>query len=865
VLKLESLKQCLWHNMHAPEPVMGGTVTFGDAWNWTTERLPRALFPVLDAKLPAPMPSGDVLDAAQFVAQLAQRIQLQADIVSPAHGVASRDPRERRAVLFFSCYDFALASQSISLAVQIVDRLVTSAGTPEQLAKMLESCREMVRHVGFDSTTVGMVQLAMRRGLPWVRLSPSVRHVQLGHGYRQRRLVNTMLSNELGLARYYANDKSIALSILSQIRLPVGRFAVLKDIPDARKKAVEIGYPLVLKPVEGRKGDSVHADLRNDEELSAALAVARVHERQYLLQSYFHGDDHRLMVVEGKLVAAARKDTASVTGDGIHTIAQLMERENRDPRRIAGVELRLMLLDEETDRILARQGCARATVPEAGRVVRVKGTANFAKGGGIVDVLDSVHPDNARLAIRAAAAIGLKVAGLDFICPDISKSWREVGGGICEVNTTVDLHSELRPSRDGDVRDVLLQSLYPKGDDGRIPTVMVTGTTGKTSTSTMLASILASAGHVVGSATTEGVRIDGELIEQGDLASADGASIVLRDPTVTAAVLETARGGIVKTGLYVDRCDVAALLNVERDQIGMDGVETLDDMVGVKRRILDIARKAVVLNADDPRCLALAEEFKSRLRTIFFSKNPANPTIRGHVAAGGEALFLAKRDGRETIVVASASGEIPFLATDEVPVTNSGLIWFHGVNAVAAAALAIGLDIGHDAIRTGLRRYGKEYAGAMLRTVFAEGFPMQVLFDSSGKAPAYAAAVTVTDNIRVAGKKICVITVPGNRPDWAFAESAEAVAGHFQRYICFERTEYRRGRKPGEIASRLADALMAAGVAHEAVATTGDHKDAALLLAREAKDEDFIVVFGTESMATVDSYRQAFRDMRERA
>jgi cyanophycin synthetase len=622
---------------------------------------------------------------------------------------------------------------------------------------------------------------------------------------------------------------------------------------------------LVLKPVEGRKGDSVHADLRDDKELTAALAVARVEERPYLLQSYFHGDDHRLMVVDGKLVAAARKDVASVQGDGTHTIAELMERENRDPRRIAGVELRLMPLDEETDRVLARDNCTRTTVPEAGRVVRVKGTANFAKGGGIADVLDIVHPDNARLAIRASEAIGLKVAGVDFICPDITKSWREVGGGICEVNTTVDLHSELRPSRDGDVRDVLLQSLYPQGDDGRIPTVMVTGTTGKTSTSTMLASILGSAGHIVGSATTEGVRIDGELIEQGDLASADGASIVLRDATVTAAVLETARGGIVKTGLYVDRCDVAALLNVERDQIGMDGVETLDDMVVIKRKVLDIARKAVVLNADDPRCLMLADEFKPRIRTILFSKSGESAAIRSHLATGGEALFLAKRDGRETIMIASESEVIPLLATDEVPATIGGLIWFHGVNALSASALAVGLDVGLDAIRAGLRRYGKEYAGAMLRMVFADDFPMQALFDSSGKTPAYAAAVTVTDKISVPGRKFCVITVPGNRPDWTFAECAEAVAGHFQRYICFERAEYRRGRKPGEIASRMAYALMTAGVAREAVTTTGDHGDAALLLAREAKDEDFVIVFGTEAMATVETYRKALRDVRERA
>ena len=865
MLKLKSLKQCLWRNTHAPEPVMTGTVTFGDAWSWTTERLPRVLFPVLDAKLAGPTLSGNVVDAAQFVAHLAQRIQLQIDVALPGYGVVSRDPKERRAVLFFSCYDFTLASQSMSLAVQIADRLVTSAVTAEQLGKMLESSHEMVNQIGFDPTTAGMVRAAVRRGIPWVRLSPIVRHVQFGHGHRQRRCANTMLSNELGLGRYYANDKCAALSILSQIRLPVGRFAVVKDAADARRRAAELGYPLVLKPVEGRQGDSVHVDMRNDEDLTAALAVARVHERQYLLQSHFHGDDHRLMVVDGKLVAAARKDTASVTGDGVRTIAELMERENRDPRRIAGVELRPMPLDQETDRVLARQGFTRATIPEAGRVVPVKGTSNFAKGAGIADVLDAVHPDNARLAIRASEAIGLKVAGVDFICPDIAKSWRHVGGGICEVNTTVDLHSLLRPSPEGDVRDVLLQSLFPPGDDGRIPTVMVTGTTGKTSTSTMLASILASAGHVVGSATTEGVRIDGELIEQGDLASADGASIVLRDATVTAAVLETARGGIVKTGLYVDRCDVAALLNIERDQIGMDGVETLDDMVAVKRKILDIARKAVVLNADDPRCLALAEEFKPRLRTILFSKSPDTTAIRDHVAAGGEALFLAKRDGRETIVVASQSGEIPLLATDEVPATNGGLIWFHGVNALSAAALAIALGIGHDAIRSGLRRYGKEYAGAMLRAVFAEGFPMRVLFDSSGKGPAYVAAVTVTDKISVVGKKICVITVPGNRPDWAFAESAAAVAGHFQRYICFERTEYLRGRKPGEIVSRLADALVAAGVAREAVATTGGHKDAALLLAREATDEDFIAVFGTESMATVDDYRQAFREIRARA
>jgi cyanophycin synthetase len=865
VLKLEALKQCLWRNIHAAEPAMAGTIAFGDAWEWTTERLPRTHFAAFNEKLPASMPSGDVLGAAEFVAHLAQRIQLQADVASPTYGVASRASEERRAVVYFSCYDFTLASQSLSLAVQIVDRLVTSAATTEHLAKMLESCREMVRQVGLDPTTVSMVQRAMRRGIPWVRLSPSVRHVQLGHGCRQRRLANTMLGNELGLARYYANDKSIALSILSQIKLPAGRFAVVRDIADARKKAAELGYPLVLKPVEGREGQSVFVDLRTEAELIAAATAARIHERPHMLQSYFSGSDHRLLVAAGKLIAASRKDPASVTGDGKHTVAELVEIENRDPQRVSRRLLDRVALDERSAGILTRQGLTSKSVVEAGRVVRVNAIANVSAGAKAVDVLGVIHPDNARAALRAAKAIGLNVCGIDFVSPDISKSWHEVGGGICEVNTTVGLRPHLQAAPHIDVYDLLLETMLPQGDDGRIPTAMVTGTMGKTSTSTMLASILASAGHVVGSATTEGVRIDGELIEQGDLASADGAAIVLRDATVTAAVLETARGGIVKTGLYVDRCDVAAVLNFEREQIGMDGVETIEDMVGIKRRILDVARKAVVLNADDPRCLALADEFKPRLRTILYSKSADSAAIRNHLAGGGEALCLTKRDGRETIVLASASSEIPLLATDEIPVTNGGLIWFHGVNAMSAAALAIGLGVGHDAIKEGLRRYGKDYAGATLRSVFAEGFPMRVMFDSSGKPPVYASAVTVTDKLDVAGKKICVITVPGNRPDWGFDESAAALAGHFQRYVCFERAELRRGRHAGEIASRLANALISAGVPRDAVATTGDHEDAARLLAGEAKVEDFIIVFGADTQAIVENYRQALRGVRERA
>ena len=281
MLKLESRKQCLWGNVHAPGPVMAGAITFGDAWNWTTERLPRSLFPLIDAKLPAPMPSDDVLDAAQFVAQLAQRIQLQADIASPSYGVASRDPQERCAVVYFSCRDFTLASQSMSLAVQIVDRLTHPDKTPERFVEaMLQSCIERVNEVGLQHTTLDMVQAATRRGIPWVRLCPLLRHVQLGHGYRQQRLWTTVFSAECPLARDYSTNKILTLDTLSQIRLPVGRYAIVRDIAAARKSAQEIGYPVVLKPVDGKKGQSVFVDLRNDAELMAAATAARCKARR---------------------------------------------------------------------------------------------------------------------------------------------------------------------------------------------------------------------------------------------------------------------------------------------------------------------------------------------------------------------------------------------------------------------------------------------------------------------------------------------------------------------------------------------------------------------------------------------------------
>lgn len=862
MVKLEAYRQCLWRNMHAPGPVLTGTVVLGDAFGWTTEKLSPPARSVFHEKVPGVLPPSGSLDAAALVVRLAQHIQRLADVAPDLCGVASRDEAARTALVFFSCMDFIIAPPCLSVAVQIVDRLTQSDVRPEHLAKLFKSCSDMLKARGLESRTVEMIEAAARRGIPWLRASAIVRHVQLGQGFRQQRMWHTLFGTESLFGNDYSRNKLLTMNLLQQIRLPVGRFAPVTDAESALRTAAEIGYPLVLKPVDGSKGDSVYVHLRDESELRAALAAVRIHERPYLLQSFFRGEDYRLLVVAGELITTVHRIPASVIGDGRHTIAELVPIANVDPRRITNQNAVPIVLDEESDRFLARQGLSRSSVPADGQVVRVKATANVATGG-TTRVIDGIHPDNVQAAIRAAKAIGLIIAGVDLITPDISKSWHEVGGGICEVNAAVGLTHPNATTID--VRGKLIEAFYPPGDDGRIPTAMVTGTMGKTSTCMMLASILSSSGHMVGCASTEGVRIGAEVVERGDLAGADGASIVLRDATVTAAVLETARGGLVKVGMYLDRCDVAALVNVEREQIEIDGIETLADMAALKRKVLDAARKAVVLNADDPSCLAMAPEFVSSIRTIFFSSSPDSPAICEHRARGGDVVFLERCDGRETITAASGSRAVPMLETASIPATEDGLIWPHAINAAAATALAIGMSIDLDTIAEGLRRYGREYPSAEFRMVFADGFPMRVMFDSSGKAPAYAAAVAVTGAVPVTGKRICSVTIPGNRPDWAFTESASALAGHFQHYICFELAQYRRGRQPGEIAARMADALVAAGVDRAHVSLAQGHKESAKIVAHQAQKDDFVIVFGVDSPAIVEEYRAAFREKPDRA
>ena len=859
MISLRRTQHCRWRNYFTEHPVMVMDLDLTGSANWTTASLPPELARTLTGKLPGLQGVLAGEGAASLAANLALQLQRMADPSPPVCGVAETSADRTTATAFFACLDMQLGMAVSDLAVRLAGALTSdSALTSDRLSAMLDAVARQVGNAGLDQSSRALAAAASQRGIPWFRIGMS-RYLQLGQGHTQRRIRETLRSGESAIALELSASKVLTLQILNAVGLPVGRFALVAGVDSTLKAAEAIGYPIVLKPDAGKKGEGVRAGLQNADELRAALANTAQQGRQFLLQNFFPGSDHRLLVVSGRLIAAARREAASVVGDGKTSVAGLIETCNADPRRGSGFSnlMNRIEIDDEVVRVLSGQDLTPDSIPTQGAFVRLRATANISTGGTAVDVTDVIHPDNARAAVKAAKTLDLQVAGVDFISPDISRSWREVGGGICEVNCVVGLRPHWIADPHRDVAGPILETMYPAGDTGRIPTAMITGTKGKSSTALMLSAILSCAGHCVGTVTTDGVAVAEEMVLRGDASGISGADIALRDPTVTAAVLETARGGLVRRGMYLDHCDVAALLNIGREQIEMDGIESLDDMARLKRKVLEAARSAIVLNADDERSAAMADEFPL-VRKIMFSMQPEASTTPKLVHTGDVSIFLKTVNGRETVAIRDGVGESVLLSTDDLPSSMGGIVRLNIANAMAAAGLALGLGVARETIVAGLRGYENTVERTFGRFNLVEGFPMQILFDRAVQAPAFAALVEVLDKMPVAGKRVCVVTSPGNRPDFHFSESAEVLAGHFDQFICFERPDFLRGKQPGEISSLLTNGLVAAGVAQERITAVLSNEAAAEIVAREAEPDDFVAVLGSDAPESISEYRDVF-------
>jgi cyanophycin synthetase len=708
----------------------------------------------------------------------------------------------------------------------------------------LEALIRFAERRALGPSTGSLVRAAEERGIPWIRLN-EFSLIQFGHGRYQRRIQATVTSETRHIAVEIASDKEETNRILGDLGLPVPAQRVVANPVAAVAAAERLGYPVVVKPLDANHGRGVSLNLSEAEQVRAAFVEAREHSRHVVVERFITGQDHRMLVVNGRLVAVARRVPGHVVGDGVHNVAQLVDLVNQDPRRGIGHEKTLTRLefDPQAERCLAARGLTRESVPAAGDVVYLRLTGNLSTGGTAIDVTDVVHPDNREMAVRAALAIGLDVCGVDFLTPDITRSYKEMGGAICEVNAAPGFRMHVAPS-DGRSRDVagpVMEMLFPQGTPSRIPIASVTGTNGKTTTSRMLAHMHKMAGRVVGLATTDGVYIDGQRSVEGDMTGPVAAQMVLREPTVDVAVLETARGGLLRAGMGYRTCDVAACLNVASDHLGQRGVETLEDLARVKRIPIEVATQAVVLNADDPLCLQMADHTRAA-HVCYATMNPAHPLVREHVRAGGRGVVLEDGINGHMITLYDRGAHLPLLWTHLIPATLEGRAMFNVQNAMFAAGLAYCMGLRLEDIRHGLKTFDTTFFQAPGRLNIFNEHPFKVIVDYAHNPPAMRALCHLVDQLDVTGKRIAVLAAPGDRRDEDMHALAREAAGHFDRYLCREDDD-RRGRRPGEVAEILRQALLAAGVPSERVGMALEEEAAVDAALRMAEPGDLVVVF----------------------
>jgi cyanophycin synthetase len=708
---------------------------------------------------------------------------------------------------------------------------------------------KMAQRKEFGPSTGSLVSAAESRGIPWLRLN-QYSLVQFGHGKHQQRIQATITSETKHIAVEISCDKEDTHNLLFDLGLPVPQQYMIYSERQAVRAANRIGFPVVVKPLNANHGRGVTINLNSDEDVSLAFEEAQKHgsSSAVLVESFITGFDHRMLVVNNELVAVAKRVPGHVVGDGKSSIEQLVDLVNLDPRRGIGHEkvLTQLELDKQALRLMAEAGFDENSVLEDGQNFALRSTANLSTGGTAIDVTDIVHPDNRDMAIRAIRAIGLDIGGVDFLTDDISKSYKEIGGGICECNAAPGFRMHVAPS-EGTPRDVagkVMDMLFPAGSNAKIPVAAITGTNGKTTTSRMLASIIKSAGYVTGMTSTDGVYIDGHLTVKGDMTGPTSAQIVLRDPSVDFAIMETARGGIVKRGLGYSECDVAACLNVSSDHLGLRGVDTLEQLAQIKRVVVEVANDCVVLNADDNLCLQMADFCRAK-RICYVTMNPGHGLVREHIRSGGLAVVLEQGINGEMITIYDNGTHIPLMWTHLIPATIEGKATHNVQNAMFAAALAYSFEVSLEDIRQGLRIFNTSFYQAPGRLNIYDEHPFKVILDYAHNPAAIASITDLATRLEVSGKRRIVVAMPGDRRDEDVIEVAQIIAKGFDTFIC-KADDNRRGRGYDEVPQLIRHTLLEAGVADEAIQVIPAEDEAIDKGLADSKPGDLLVVLGDE-------------------
>lgn len=737
--------------------------------------------------------------------------------------------------------------ESGKLAVEIMEGILS--GEPPALDKRLEGIRKVCIATDLGVSTAAIAAEAGKRDIPIIRIGDGS-ILQLGYGKHQKRIEATLPENTSCVAVDIACNKELTKGLLNEYGIPVPAGKVVKSEQEALEYSEKLGYPVVVKPNYGSHGKGVSINLKSPQEVLEAYRIAVEYEDTIMVEKFIKGTYYRVLVVGDKVVAAAHRICAHVIGDGESSIGQLIEKENRNPLRGSGHEkpLTKIIVDRVVEQYLKKQNLTLDCIPAKEETVYLRENDNISTGGIAVDVTDDIHEENRRMLAEAAQIIGLDVAGIDISTADISKPITETGGAIIEINAApgIRMHHYPYQGTSRNVAGAIVEMLFPEDSPSRVPIAAVTGTNGKTTTARMIAHIIRKMGFTVGMTSTSGIYVNDELIRYGDNTGPISAKTVLMDKRIDYAVLETARGGMVNRGLGYDVADVGIVTNITEDHLGLDDINTLEELAFVKSLVAEAVKDTgyAVLNADDQYCLSMRERIRSNI--ILYSMSADSEAVKQHIADGGIAVYS---DG-STIFINKGGVELPFIEVKSIPATMDGILKHNIYNSMSAIAGAIGMSLPIESIINGLSTFRCDSVTNPGRFNIHDVNGIKVILDYGHNIDGYRVVMESLEKMK-ADRLIGVIGTPGDRTDSSTITIGNMCGNCFDR-IYIKEDRDKRGREPGEIAALLEKGCKTGSIKPSEILIELDEEKALEKAIRHASPGDIVIVFFEEYQPLMD-------------
>jgi cyanophycin synthetase len=692
-----------------------------------------------------------------------------------------------------------------------------------------------------------LLDKANELNIPYYRLDLNHNIIQLGQGNKQQRIQSSIPGNDPHLSTVISKDKLATSQLLSQLSIPVPLYQRATRWEEVIAFTKENGFPVVVKPAFGTQGNGITTNINSIDELKTAYQIAKSKHEQLIIEEFLPGEDHRLLVINGKFIAAARREPAQITGNGTSTIQQLIAEENNNPIRNLATRKGLFKISVDDGLVIHIQklGYTLSSVLERDKTIRVTGVANLSKGGSIYNMSKSIHPDNIFLAERVARALGHSAAGIDLISTDISQSYRDNNAKVCEANSNPGLEANWidSPENKKKITTAYMDMLFPNGGNGRIPTAAITGTNGKTTTAQMLSHCLQAVGDNVGMTTTNGIYINKHPIFEGDCAAARAAHLLFKDPLIDIAVLETARGGIINQGLAYEKCDVAAVLNISEDHLGKDNINNLEEMAAVKALVAQSATQMLILNADDHLCRAMANTSHAK-RICFISEEPENTFIKQHINNNDCAIIVENRSQNGNIILYDKGQKITAIPISSIPATLGGKALHNASNAAAALALAYGLNKPIKEVALALTKFECDFSSTPGRCNIYTGNDFTTLMDYAHNPEGMKALLKTADNIPNINRRICVFKGSDSSSPEMIDQMCKIMSQRFDHYFIdfIDNHEEKHNQNPREFQEAHYQGLIKYKTEQDKISIVKNEKDAVDRALEMANKGDLVVI-----------------------